>query len=205
MRRLAECDMCILKPERCHYWQGTCRDDDWAHAHCMQQHIVYLANTSDIKVGITRLSQVPTRWIDQGAIQALPIYKVKNRYHSGLVEVAIKEAMNDKTNWRAMLKGDPESVDLISHRKAVQERIKNQLTSIEDTVPGESIEILDDESVVEITYPVEQYLEKIKTLNLDSEQTISKKLMGIKGQYLIFDDSVMNVRKFTGYRVRVEW
>ena len=105
LRRLAACDTCIVRPELCHYHEGTCREPQWGEAHCMQPHVVYLANSSGLKVGITRKTQVPTRWIDQGAIQALPIVEVDTRLQSGLIETALKSTVNDKTDWRRMLKG----------------------------------------------------------------------------------------------------
>jgi hypothetical protein len=85
---LAQCDMCIMKPETCHYEAGTCREPSWGEEFCFKPHIVYLANSSGIKVGITRQTQIPTRWIDQGAVQALPIFKVQSRYMAGLIEIA---------------------------------------------------------------------------------------------------------------------
>lgn len=105
MKKLASCDMCIMKPETCHFDQGTCREPKWGEENCMIPHYVYLANTSGLKVGITRHTQIPTRWIDQGATQALPIFKVQTRHQSGLVEVALAQFIADKTNWRNMLKG----------------------------------------------------------------------------------------------------
>jgi len=99
-KKLAQCDRCMMSPELCHFSQGTCREPEWAEQFCMQEHIVYLANSSGLKVGITRHSQVPTRWMDQGAIQALPIFSVSTRQLSGLVEVIMKEWVADKTNWR---------------------------------------------------------------------------------------------------------
>ena len=127
--KLAECDLCIMKPETCHYDKGTCREPSWGEEHCMKPHVVYLANSSGLKVGITRLSQVPFRWIDQGATQALPILEVKNRLTSGLIEVVFKQHIADKTDWRKMLKGNAEEVDLISWKekllKEVESEIKN--------------------------------------------------------------------------------
>ncbi|HYF97471.1 MAG TPA: DUF2797 domain-containing protein, partial [Coxiellaceae bacterium] len=102
-RQLAACDLCIMRPELCHYAQGTCREPTWAEQHCMQPHIVYLANTSALKVGISRQSQIPTRWIDQGAEQALPIFSVRTRYQSGVIESVLKQWVSDRTNWRLML------------------------------------------------------------------------------------------------------
>ena len=101
-----------MSPEKCHYAAGTCREPEWGETHCMIDHIVYLANTSGLKVGITRGSQVPTRWMDQGATQAQPIFRVDTRLHSGLVETVFKNHIADKTNWQAMLKGDAQPRDL---------------------------------------------------------------------------------------------
>src|SRR5690606_12481154 len=111
-QRLAQCDLCFMKPETCHYAAGTCREPEWADGVCMQDHIVYLANSSGLKVGITRLQQLPTRWLDQGATQGLPIFRVQSRYQSGLVEVMFKQHVSDRTDWRKMLKGEAEPVDL---------------------------------------------------------------------------------------------
>ena len=102
---LAQCDSCIIKPEKCHYHEGTCREPEWGEQHCLKDHYVYLANSSGLKVGITRGTQIPTRWMDQGATQALPIFKVQNRLTSGQVEVIFKNHVADKTSWQKMLKG----------------------------------------------------------------------------------------------------
>lgn len=114
--KLASCDLCILRPETCHYHLGTCREPDWGLKHCFQPHIVYLANTSGLKVGITRKSQCPYRWIDQGATAALPILEVQDRLTSGLIEVSLKKYFKDKTDWRAMLKGESLDLDLIEKK-----------------------------------------------------------------------------------------
>ena len=117
---LAKCDMCIMKPETCHYHEGTCREPQWGEEFCFQDHYVYLANSSGIKVGITRGTQIPTRWMDQGAGQALPIFKVANRLQSGLIEVALKQHVSDRTDWRKMLKFDAEPQNL----KAIRDELK---------------------------------------------------------------------------------
>ncbi|MGH8464909.1 MAG: DUF2797 domain-containing protein, partial [Pseudomonas sp.] len=111
MTKLAQCDVCIMAPEKCHYDQGTCREPAWGEQFCMTDHVVYLANSSGIKVGITRATQVPTRWIDQGARQALPIMRVATRQQSGLVEDLLRSQVADRTNWRALLKGEAEALD----------------------------------------------------------------------------------------------
>jgi len=134
-RRLAECDMCIMRPQTCHYHKGTCRDTEWADSHCMQAHYVYLANSSGLKVGITRHTQLPTRWIDQGAGQAIAIFKVKNRLHSGLIESALKKHVSDRTDWRKMLKGEPRSIDLKAARDELLNAAKSDLSALDNHHP----------------------------------------------------------------------
>ena len=204
MQKLAQCDMCIMKPETCHFDKGTCREPEWGQENCMIPHYVYLANTSGLKVGITRHTQVPTRWIDQGATQALPIFKVQSRIQSGLVEVALAEFIADKTNWRAMLKGDADPMDLISMAQQLTPKIGQRLSEIKLNYGEEAVTQL-SESVVEINYPVSQYLSKISSYNLDKKPEISDKLVGIKGQYLIFENGVINIRKYSSYQVSVSY
>lgn len=200
--RLAQCDMCILKPETCHYHLGTCREPEWGEQHCMVPHYVYLANSSGIKVGITRATQVPTRWIDQGAIQAIPILKVQTRQQSGMMEIALKQYVADKTNWRAMLKGEVAKIDLVEQRGILLEQITDDLETLNDQFGAGAVETL-DEPAVDITYPVIDYPTKIKSFNLDKTPKASGILQGIKGQYLIFDTGVINLRKYTGYHLTV--
>jgi len=202
--RLAECDMCIVKPEICHYDAGTCREPEWAQQHCMQPHYVYLANSSGIKVGITRGSQIPTRWIDQGASQALAIFRVASRYQSGLLEVAIKQHVSDRTDWRKMLKGNAEQRDLASMRDELAEVCGTQISELQARFGIENIEFLPGEAMVEIEYPVDHYPEKVKSLNLDKTPLVEGVLMGIKGQYLILDSGVINIRKYSGYKLDVD-
>ena len=204
MTRLARCDMCVLKPETCHFAAGTCREPEWGETHCMIGHIVYLANTSGLKVGITRENQVPTRWIDQGATQARPVARVSTRHVAGLVEVAIARSHADKTNWRAMLKGDGEALDLAAAASAALAGIESELADIRDAHGADAVTALDAETV-NIQYPVEHYPTKIASHNFDKRTEVEGTLEGIKGQYLIFDTGVINVRKFTGYDVEVSY
>ncbi|MGF1602917.1 MAG: DUF2797 domain-containing protein [Thermosynechococcaceae cyanobacterium] len=200
MKSLAACDMCILKPEQCHFHQGTCREPDWGERNCMVDHVVYLANTSAVKVGITRKSQIPTRWIDQGATAALPIYRVKTRHLSGLVEVELAKQMSDKTNWRAMLKGSNDPIDLPDAARQVRPKIDEMIQSLLKDHGDDAVQRLEAE-VTPIRYPVNVYPTKIKSFNFDKAPLVSGTLMGIKGQYLIFDTGVINIRKFTGYEI----
>ena len=203
-RALPECDQCIIKPELCHYAEGSCRDASWGEAHCLQDHYVYLANSSGVKVGITRGTQIPTRWMDQGAVQALPIFRVKDRLTSGLIEVVLKTEVADKTSWQRMLKGSPEPVDLIDQRDQLLERCREALDAVIERQGEGAITPLPDEQVVEINYPVEEYPTKVKSFNFDKTPEVSGILMGIKGQYLILDTGVLNVRKFGGYQLVLE-
>lgn len=200
---LAECDSCLIKPELCHYHEGTCREPKWGEEHCFQDHFVYLANTSGLKVGITRQTNVPTRWIDQGATQALPIYKVRDRLVSGQVEVLLKNHVADKTAWQRMLKNESEVLDLVAKRDQINEECSQELTGLIEQLGDDAITFLFDEKVIEIDYPVLEYPQKVKSLNLDKTPEIVGKLMGIKGQYLILDSGVLNIRKFSGYKVSV--
>lgn len=193
---LAACDMCIMKPETCHFAKGTCREPEWAQTHCMIPHIVYLANSSGIKVGITRESQIPTRWMDQGATQALPILRVKDRLTSGLIEVELAKKLGDKTDWRKMLKGKSEEIDL----KALQSEMNHEFKLLFATHQAEVL----NQPVVEIHYPVESYPTKVSSYNLDKDCVIEDRLTGIKGQYLIFEKAVINLRKYQGYYLYLE-
>ena len=200
---LAQCDMCIMKPETCHFEAGTCREPKWGEEFCFQSHYVYLANSSGIKVGITRGTQVPTRWIDQGAIQALPIMKVKSRFISGLVEVAIGQHVSDKTSWQRMLKNLVEPVDLKAKRDELLSECESEIAEVVQRFGDDAIELLPDASVVDIEFPVQTYPLKVKSFNFDKTPEVSGVLQGIKGQYLLFDTGVINIRKFAGYEVEL--
>ena len=203
MRSLAECDSCIVRPETCHYAEGTCRDEEWANAHCMQDHYVYLANTSGVKVGITRGTQIPTRWIDQGATQALPLYRVSERLLSGKVEVIVKQAVSDRTDWRRMLAGEPEPLELAGIRDEILGKLEPELAQLIGEENEDAIQAVENPEPVSIRYPVLEYPEKVASLNFDKTPEIHGRLLGIKGQYLILDKGVINIRKFAGYRVRI--
>ncbi len=205
MQRLARCDVCIVKPELCHYAKGTCREPDWADTFCMQSHIVYLANSSDVKVGITRESQLLTRWIDQGAIQALPVFRVKSRYQSGLVEVALRAHVSDRTDWRKMLKGTTRAMDLLARRDELTVQCKQAIKHLQQRFNNTDIVPILTEKVVDIDYPVKRYPQKIAALNFDKTAHIEGLLTGIKGQYLILDTGVLNIRKFSGYHITMSY
>lgn len=203
MLKLARCDVCIMSPERCHHDQGTCRDPSWGEQFCMTDHIVYLANSSGVKVGITRSTQLPTRWLDQGASQALPILRVATRQQSGFVEDLLRSQVADRTNWRALLKGDAQPVDLKAIRQALFETCGAGLLGLQERFGLQAIQLLHDAEPVEFRYPVEAYPTKIVSFNLDKNPIAEGTLLGIKGQYLIFDTGVINIRKYTAYQLAV--
>ncbi len=200
-KKLPQCDTCIVSPERCHHELGTCRDPDWGTQFCMTDHVVYLANSSGIKVGITRATQLPTRWLDQGASQALPIMRVATRQQSGLVEDLLRSQVADRTNWRTLLKGDAEPLDLIQTREHIFDACAEGLRYLQQRFGLQAIQPLADAEVVEIRYPVEAYPTKVVSLDLDKTPVVEGTLKGIKGQYLILDTGVINIRKFTAYQV----
>ena len=192
-RSLARCDLCIMRPETCHYHLGTCREPEWGLSNCFTPHIVYLANSSGVKVGITRKTNTPSRWIDQGAISALPILEVKTRLESGLIEKALKSFITDKTNWRAMLKNETEPADLVSTRASLLAEISGLVDKLDaKTFPDD---------VINIDYPVLKYPTKVVSLSFDKNPIITGVLNGIKGQYLLLESGVLNVRKFSSYHL----
>ncbi|MDH1559165.1 DUF2797 domain-containing protein [Pseudomonas chengduensis] len=203
MQKLAQCDVCIMSPERCHYDQGTCREPSWGEQFCMTDHIVYLANSSGVKVGITRASQVPTRWIDQGASQALPILRVATRQQSGFVEDLLRSQVADKTNWRALLKGDAVPVDLLAIREQLFDSCGAGITELQQRFGLQAIQPLSAAEMLEIRYPIEAYPAKISSFNLDKQPLAEGTLLGIKGQYLMFDTGVINIRKYTAYQLAI--
>ena len=192
-RSLARCDLCIMRPETCHYHLGTCREPDWGLSNCFTPHIVYLANSSGIKVGITRKTNTPSRWIDQGAISALPILEVKTRLEAGLIEKALKSFITDKTNWRVMLKNETEPADLVTAKAYLLAEVSSLVDELDaKTFPAD---------VVNIDYPVLKYPTKVVSLGFDKTPVISGVLNGIKGQYLLLESGVLNIRKFSSYHL----
>jgi len=186
----------IMRPELSKAHLGI-EDRDLAYekAAQLQPHIVYLANSSNAKVGVTRKNQIPTRWVDQGAHQAIEILEVPNRYLAGIAEIALKKHISDKTNWRKMLTNNSEETDL----KEIRDNLKS-------FIPQEAMPyFLESQNETDIVFPVNQYPVKVKSLNLDKTPTYQGVLKGIKGQYLIFEDNVVfNVRNWEGYVVDLE-
>ena len=186
----------IMRPElsKAHLDEED-RDLTYEKSVQLQPHIVYLANSGNVKVGVTRKTQVPTRWIDQGAHEAIEIVEVPNRYLAGITEVALKEHVGDKTNWRKMLKNDIEDVSLVAWRE-----------KLKDFIPEEAKQyFIENNAETHLKFPVLKYPEKPKSLNLIKTPSYKGKLVGVKGQYLIFEDqTVFNVRSNEGLVVSIE-
>ncbi|WP_035651628.1 DUF2797 domain-containing protein [Flavobacterium sp. ASV13] len=186
----------IMRPELSTAHLGIAdRDLEYESQVQLQPHIVYLAFSTEVKVGVTRKTQVPTRWIDQGATQAISIVEVPNRYLAGITEVALKDHYTDKTNWRKMLQATSETCDLIVEK-----------AKVENLIPAEVKDYFYSQKndVYELNYPVLNYPAKINSLNLDKTPSFQGKLVGIKGQYLLFENgTVFNVRGSEGYVVTI--
>ncbi|MCS5663433.1 MAG: DUF2797 domain-containing protein, partial [Flavobacteriales bacterium] len=176
---------CIIKPELCRAHLGEGRDMEWEREHHLKDHYVYLAVSSGVKVGITRDTQVPTRWIDQGASYAVPIAKTPNRYLCGMIEVSLKEYLSDRTAWQRMLKNEITHVDLTEKRAEIIKLVPEEYQQY----------LLTEEEILNIEYPVNEYPTKVKSLSFDKTPVIEGRLMGIKGQYLLFEGGqVLNMR-----------
>lgn len=192
-RDLAENDLCIVKPSLCHFEKGTCRDHNFAETHCMTPHYVYLAVSSDIKVGLTREGNTLKRWGDQGAVQAVPIAKLPTRKQAGDLELFLSEHFPDKTNWRKMLKGEAPDLRLEELRAQAFSYMKDE----------HKVHMVYEAEPIRFSYPIEQPAAKITAYNLDKEPAIDDRLVGIKGQYLIFECGVLNMKKYAGYHLQI--
>ena len=205
-KQLARCDQCIIKPELCHFHLNTCREPDWGKRVCMQNHIVYLSYTSGIKVGITRKANIPNRWYDQGATLALPIFEVKSRLLSGLLEVSLKAHFNDKTNWRKMLSSNHYDTDLYEVASSLFSKISmtellSQYPQFQSCMPKP---LYGHTPPLKMHYPQIGKLDKINSFNAEKTPCVSGTLIGMKGQYLIFDTGVININKYQGHHIRFE-
>jgi len=191
-----ETEECVLRPELCRAHEGLARNMDFARDHCLIDHFVYLSCTSGIKVGVTRNTQIPTRWIDQGAVRAIKIAKTPNRYLAGCIEVFLKNHFNDKTNWRVMLSATKDITDFLAARDKALELLMQAYSEY----------AINNDIVTKIHYPVQTFPEKITSIDLEKTDQIKDTLTGIKGQYLIFKSGrVINIRKHNGYRIEFEY
>ena len=187
----------IIRPELSKIHEGVAlRDYEWEMKHHMQPHVVYLSKTAGIKVGVTRDTQIPYRWIDQGAVEALVIAETPYRQAAGHIEITLKNYISDKTNWRKMLQNELSNESLIN--------VRDQLVNYLDE-EGKGF-YKDNNTIQHINFPVISYPEKVKSITLDRENQFEEKLVGIKGQYLIFDnDRVFNVRRHAGYLIKLSY
>lgn len=193
----AEADICIVKPELCHHGQPDhpCRDEAFAQAQCFRPHVLYVSLTSGPKVGITRRANLPTRWIDQGAVAAMPLAELPDRRSVGLVEKRLSdEGFADRTHWSRMLKGDPPADELLPFAQRVGDRLAEW-----------GVQLLPEgaRGLLSFRYPVRTWPGKVVSFNFDKSPVVAGVLEGIKGQYLILDGGVVNLRKHAGYRVEV--
>lgn len=188
-----ESSPCILRPELCRAHLGEGRDLVYETTHHLQPHIVYLALTDVVKVGVTRKTQVPTRWIDQGAAAAIILAETQNRYQAGMLEVAMKELYTDKTNWRKMLLNTTgEEVDLSEEKWQAHDQMPSDLANF----------WVENDDITHINYPVLIYPELVNSLTFDSQPNIEGVLTGIRGQYLYLDEkNVLNIRRHSGYEI----
>ncbi len=192
-KALARCDLCVMSPDRCHYHLGTCREPEWGDGFCMQPHLVYLANTSGTKVGITRRGMEQGRWLDQGAIEALVILEAPTRRAAGLAEVEIARLLPDRTDWRKMLRPDVPEQDLLETARF----LKTAGLSLAD-----ELRWIGARSVHRFHYPFSDMPDKVESLKLTSGM-IEGNLLGMKGQYLLLSCGALNIRQHAGYQVHL--
>lgn len=185
---------CIIRPELCEAHLGKGRDVEWEQRNHNQPHHVYIAESGGLKVGVTRSTQIPTRWIDQGASKAAIFASTPNRYLAGAIEVALKEWIGDKTNWQRMLKGESASMSLVEKYADLYKIAQN---SWGDYLARQC-------EIVTIHYPVTRYPVSVKSIKIDKFPKIDGQLIGIRGQYLLFDDNrVLNIRNHSGYQIEL--
>lgn len=187
----------IIRPELSRAHEGIeDRNLEYEKSYQLQKHVVYLANSGDLKVGVTRSAQKLTRWIDQGASAAIVFAETDNRFQAGQIEVAMKAHLGDKTPWQRMLKNEIPEIDLLAEKQKLREKLEGDLAKFYS----------DDDQVQHLRFPVSEYPLKVSSLNLDKEPKINAVLKGVRGQYLIFEGGkVFNVRANTGYRISLSF
>ena len=197
LQKAPEASESILRPELSKAHFGISRDMEWSEKNDLIDHYVYLALSNEVKVGVTRNHQVPTRWIDQGASAAIKLAKTPNRHIAGIIEVFLKKYFTDKTNWRAMLQNNiNHKVNLLAEKEKALSLLPSELQKYQDPT----------NDIVRIEYPVDLYPEKIKSVGFDKQPVIQGILKGMKGQYLIFEDQqVINIRKHNGYYIYADY
>ena len=190
---LARADSCIIRPHTCHYHKGTCREPDWGDSHCNIPHVVYLASTSGLKVGVTGASKIHERWGDQGARAAIILAQTPDRKTAGEIEYELSQHISDRTNWRKLITGQVDEVDLPAAKQQtaplIPEGLKQHLT--------------EDDHIELFSYPVLEFPPKAKTLTLNKTPKLQGPLLGVLGQYLFLGPQAFNVRRHSGYEVDV--
>ncbi len=183
----------ILRPElsKAHLGQAD-RDLAYEAKYQLQPHVVYLADSGGLKVGVTRHAQRHTRWMDQGASRVRVIAVTENRHQAGLIEVALKVGYSDKTSWRPMLAG------MDSGQSLYEESQKALFLFPERMRPF----FVAEGEEVQLAYPAPACA-KATSLKLKGMSAWEGRLAGIRGQYLILEDQrVFNVRAHEGAQVR---
>lgn len=192
---LAETDLCIVKPHECHFHLGTCRDEAFAASHCMIPHYVYLSVSSQAKVGLTRKDRQLRRWVDQGATSAVLLAELPTRKEAGELEMDIAKTMPDKTDWRKLVQGVTSEVDLLALAKSVAGEL----------APRWQTHLLSEHTLHTFRYPVlPDRIPKAKSFSLDKTPTVSGVLIGVRGQYLLFEEGVLQMRKHAGLLCEVK-
>lgn len=201
-KTLARCDLCVVSPVRCHYAAGTCREPTWGDAFCMQPHVVYVANSAGAKVGITKPENLPGRWLDQGATEAIVILRTRSRHQAGCVEAVLSRHVSDRTDWRALIGREASQLDLLSLTAQLREVARAELAALDVRFPG-ALAWVDAPTPVGFEYPVTSYASPARALLLARRTELGGRLLGIKGQYLMFDSGVFNVRRHSSYHVEI--
>ena len=203
-RSLPGCDVCIRSPDRCHFAAGTCRDPAWGEANCMRPHLLYLAVASGLKVGMTTQFNLPGRWLDQGAQQAVLIAEAGTRHIAGLLEVALARHVADRTDWRRMIANAALDVDLPARAAALRASVAGEVDDLQRRFGAAAVQWRTDSAIWHARYPRADDLPiEPSQLKLDAEHGIAATLLGMKGQYLLLDRGVLNIRRHAGYHVRL--
>ncbi len=192
----SETEDCVLKPALCKAHLGIARDIEYAREHCLKPHFVYLSNTGVVKVGVTRQSQIPTRWVDQGATTAIKLCKTPNRHIAGMIEIHLNQFFTDKTLWRKMVTNNVENENMNQQKEIAISHLNETMKPFIDS----------ENRVYNFIYPVNKYPAKPQTATFDKQNKFEGILTGVKGQYLIIDgEQVFNVRRHNGYEVNFSW
>ena len=203
-KSLPSCDVCIRSPDRCHFAAGTCRDPAWGEANCMRPHLLYLAVSSGVKVGLTHTHNIPGRWLDQGAQQATIIAEARTRHIAGLMEVMLAQHVTDRTDWRKMLIDSVDDVDLLARASELRDAVADDHAQLLQQFGSDALRWRERETIWRARYPRHANSEVPPSqLRVAPGQSLAAILLGIKGQYLLFDRGVLNVAHLVGHDIRL--